>query len=75
MQNKESRLSDLAFYVAVDLYNIRLQICLVTSKSGAPMYYDNTGLGVFSDGIQNQKVFWLKINCSQMKLLTKSQNT
>ena len=31
--------------------------------------YENTGCGVFKGGIQNQKDFWLKINCSQMKLL------
>ena len=28
------------------------------------MYYGNTGCGVFKGGIQNWKVFWLKINCS-----------
>jgi hypothetical protein len=28
----------------------------------------NTGCGIFKRGIQNLKVFWLKINCSQMKL-------
>ena len=31
--------------------------------------YGNTGCGVFKGGIQNLKGFWLKINCSQMKLL------
>ena len=30
--------------------------------------YDNTGCGVFKEGIQNSKGFWLKNNCSQMKL-------
>ena len=33
------------------------------------VYYGNTGCGVFKEGIQNWKDFWLKINCSQMKLL------
>ena len=32
------------------------------------VYYGNTGCGVFKGGIQNQKGFWLKINCIQMKL-------
>ena len=31
-------------------------------------HYGNAGSGVFKRGIQNQKGFWLKINCSQMKL-------
>jgi hypothetical protein len=31
-------------------------------------YCGNTGCGVFKGGIQNYKGFWLKINCSQMKL-------
>ena len=30
--------------------------------------YGNTGCGVFKKGIQNWKGFFLKINCSQMKL-------
>ena len=30
--------------------------------------YSNTDCGVFKEGIQNQKGFWLKINCSQMIL-------
>ena len=30
--------------------------------------YGNTGCGVFKRGLQNQKGFWLKINCIQMKL-------
>ena len=29
----------------------------------------NIGFGVFKGGIQNQKVFWLKINCSEIKSL------
>ena len=29
----------------------------------------NTGCGVFKGGMQNLKDFWLKINCSEMKLL------
>ena len=32
-------------------------------------HYGNTGCGVLKRGTQNQKGFWLKINCSQMKLL------
>ena len=28
--------------------------------------YGNTGCGVFKKGIQNQKDFWLKINCSHI---------
>ena len=32
-------------------------------------YYGNTGCGVFKEGMQNWKDFWLKINCSQLKLL------
>ena len=31
-------------------------------------YYGIPGCGVFKGGIQNQKYFWLKINCIQMKL-------
>ena len=31
-------------------------------------YYGIPGCGVFKGGIQNQKGFWLKINCIQMKL-------
>jgi hypothetical protein len=31
--------------------------------------YGNTGCGVCKGRIQNLKGFWLKINCSQMKLL------
>ena len=31
--------------------------------------YGNTGCGVFKGEIQNLTYFWLKINCSQMKLL------
>ena len=31
--------------------------------------YGITGCGVFKAGIQNWKVFCIKINCSQMKLL------
>ena len=31
--------------------------------------YGNTGCGVFKGEIQNKKYFWLKINCSQIKLL------
>ena len=31
--------------------------------------YGNTGCGFFKEGVQNLKDFWLKINCSQMKLL------
>ena len=31
--------------------------------------YGNTGCGVFKGGIQNQKGFWLKINCSHMKFI------
>ena len=30
--------------------------------------YGISGCGVFKAGIQNQKGFWLKINCIQMKL-------
>ena len=30
--------------------------------------YGNIGCEVFKEGIQNQKDFWLKINCSQIKL-------
>ena len=30
--------------------------------------YGNTGFGVFKGGLKNWKGFWLKINCSQMKL-------
>ena len=33
-------------------------------------YYGNTGCGGIKGGIQNQKGFWLKINCIQMKLPT-----
>ena len=40
-----------------------------TKTGKIPIYYANTGCGVFKGGIQNQKGFWLKINCSQMKLL------
>ena len=32
-------------------------------------HYGNTSCGVFKGRIQNQKGFWLKINCSQMKVL------
>ena len=32
------------------------------------LHYGNTGYGVYKGGIQNWKCFWLKINCSQMKL-------
>ena len=32
-------------------------------------HYGITGCRVFKGGIQNYKGFWLKINCSQMKLL------
>ena len=28
--------------------------------------YGNTDCGVFKGGIQNEKGFWLKINCSQL---------
>ena len=31
--------------------------------------YVNASCGVFKGGMQNQKGFWIKINCSQMKLL------
>ena len=31
--------------------------------------YGNPGCRVFTRRIQNKKGFWLKINCSQMKLL------
>ena len=31
--------------------------------------YGNTGCGFLKGGIQNEKDFWLKINCSQLKLL------
>jgi hypothetical protein len=31
--------------------------------------YGNIGCGDFKGGIQNQKGFWLKINCGLMKLL------
>ena len=34
--------------------------------------YGSTSCVVFKGGIQNQKDFWLKINCSQMKLLIKN---
>ena len=35
----------------------------------ADLHYGITGCGVFKAGIQNWKGFWIKINCSQMKLL------
>ena len=38
------------------------------TKTHLPQY-GNTVCGVFKGGIQNQKGFWLKINCCQMKLL------
>ena len=38
-----------------------------TSNVGYP-HYGIPGCGVFKGGIQNQKGFWLKINCIQMKL-------
>ena len=31
-------------------------------------HYGNTGCGVFKEGIQNQRGFWLKTNSSQMEL-------
>ena len=33
------------------------------------IYYGITGCGVFKEGIQNKKGFWLKINGSHMKSL------
>ena len=30
--------------------------------------YGNTGCGVLKELIQNQKGFWVKINCIEMKL-------
>ena len=32
-------------------------------------HYGNTGCEIFEGGIQNQKGFWLEINCSLMKSL------
>ena len=32
------------------------------------LHYGIPGCGVFKGGIQNQKGFWIKINCIQMKL-------
>ena len=45
--------------------NPRLHPIKISSISAQ---YGITGCGVFKGGIQNQKGFWLKINCIQMKL-------
>ena len=39
------------------------------NSGGHHACYGNTGCGVFKRGIQNKKDFWLKIDCSQIKLL------
>ena len=41
---------------------------LHTASPNLSCSYGNTGYEVFKGGIQNQKSFWLKINCIQMKL-------
>ena len=43
--------------------------CIHLANSNDPVNYGIPGCGVFNGGIQSQKGFWLKINCSQMKLL------
>ena len=41
---------------------------LSSGDLGKLAQYGNTGCGVFKGRLQNQKGFWLKINCSEMKL-------
>jgi hypothetical protein len=41
---------------------------LVSALMSNDVEYGNTGYGVVKEVIQNWTGFWLKINCSQMKL-------
>jgi hypothetical protein len=43
-------------------------MCTVFNGARRFVRYGNTGCGVFKGGIQTFKDFWLKFNCSQMKL-------
>ena len=52
----------------LDSHGEVIAVAQVINK-GKTLYYGNTGCGVFKAGIQTQKGFWLKINCSQMKSL------
>ena len=49
-------------------HSVAPRIAMTELKSYDPRY-GNTGFGVFKGRIQNWKGFWLKVNCSQMKLL------
>ena len=51
------------------IQNEKIKVEHVSILMGHPVQYGNNGCGVFKGGIQNQKDFGLKINCSQMKLL------
>ena len=55
---------------AIPMY-IQIQYVNKENDISVGLSFDNYGIpgcGVFKGGIHNQKSFWLKINCIQMKL-------
>ena len=64
-----SKLNIATQYIQPYRCNPKLMLSAFEILCISNVHYGNTGCGVFNGGIQSQKGFWLKINCSQMKLL------